>query len=131
MKTYLICKHMTLLLPSHHSTILIRTISTGRCLWDSKQTKELSKKYSKTLFLPKTTFPVKVEGKKRVERDRDISSSCLSNQYAWQKDNRSGPDFVLHDGPPYANGSPHLGHAVNMVLKNITVRFQCGQGKRV
>ena len=33
-------------------------------------------------------------------------------------------DFVLHDGPPYANGSPHMGHAVNKILKDITTRYQ-------
>ena len=35
---------------------------------------------------------------------------------------RTGPEYVLHDGPPYANGSPHLGHAVNKILKDITGR---------
>ena len=32
------------------------------------------------------------------------------------------PDFILHDGPPYANGEPHMGHAVNKILKDITNR---------
>ena len=35
---------------------------------------------------------------------------------------RTGSEYVLHDGPPYANGSPHLGHAVNKILKDITGR---------
>ena len=35
---------------------------------------------------------------------------------------RRGSEYVLHDGPPYANGSPHLGHAVNKILKDITGR---------
>ena len=133
MKTYLLCKQLPVIgVSQFHPTILIRTVSTGICLWDSKQNKELSKKYSKTLFLPKTSFPMKIEGKKRVERDREIFSSCKFNdQYAWQKENRVGPEFILHDGPPYANGDPHMGHAVNKVLKDITVRYQCGQGKQV
>ena len=38
-----------------------------------------------------------------------------------------GDEFVLHDGPPYANGTPHLGHAVNKILKDITIRFHCSQ----
>ena len=36
--------------------------------------------------------------------------------------------FVLHDGPPYANGDPHLGHAVNKILKDITNRWKMTQG---
>ena len=39
--------------------------------------------------------------------------------------------YVLHDGPPYANGDPHLGHAVNKVLKDITVRWNVVKGKKV
>lgn len=35
--------------------------------------------------------------------------------YNWQRDNLKGPEFVLHDGPPYANGDLHMGHAVNKV----------------
>ena len=94
-----------------------------------KPSKEVSKKYSATLCLPKTSFPAKLAGKRRVERDREISERCdLAGQYAWQRQHRDGPEFVLHDGPPYANGSPHLGHAVNKVLKDITGRYlqTCG-----
>ena len=40
----------------------------------------------------------------------------LEEHYHWQRQHRPGPDFTLHDGPPYANGEPHLGHAVNKVL---------------
>lgn len=39
--------------------------------------------------------------------------------YAWQRENNTGPEFILHDGPPYANGKPHVGHAINKVNKNI------------
>lgn len=35
--------------------------------------------------------------------------------YTWQRENLKGPEFVLHDGPPYANGDLHMGHAVNKV----------------
>ena len=51
--------------------------------------KEVSKKYSSTLFLPKTSFPVRVEGKKRTEKDAEIARSCgFESQYQWQRDNR-------------------------------------------
>jgi len=36
--------------------------------------------------------------------------------YNWQRKNLEGPDFILHDGPPYANGEPHMGHAINKVF---------------
>ena len=89
------------------------------------------KKYSQTVQLPKTSFPVKVEGKKRLERDKEIHEKCnFSSMYSWQRNNRTGDEFVLHDGPPYANGTPHLGHAVNKILKDITIRFHCSQAGR-
>lgn len=39
----------------------------------------------------------------------------FSELYSWQRNNLPEPDFVLHDGPPYANGSVHMGHAINKV----------------
>lgn len=44
-----------------------------------------------------------------------IFQSCLSSLYDWQNKNLEDPAFVLHDGPPYANGDLHMGHAVNKV----------------
>ena len=43
--------------------------------------------------------------------------------YNWQRENNSGKEFILHDGPPYANGHPHVGHAINKVklLKPLTM----------
>ena len=82
----------------------------------------VSKKYSETLFLPRTAFPMKLEGPRRVERDKEIARQRLAQQYAWQRANRRGAEFILHDGPPYANGDPHIGHAVNKILKDITIR---------
>jgi isoleucyl-tRNA synthetase len=43
----------------------------------------------------------------------------------------SGSIFVLHDGPPYANGALHLGHALNKILKDIINRYQIMKGRRV
>lgn len=39
----------------------------------------------------------------------------FADLYQWQRGNLTGPEFVLHDGPPYANGDLHMGHAVNKV----------------
>ena len=59
----------------------------------------MSKKYSSTLFLPKTSFPVRVEGKKRTEKDAEIARSCgFESQYQWQRDNRR-PGGKLSQSP--------------------------------
>lgn len=51
--------------------------------------------------------------------------------YAWQWENNAGPVFVNHDGPPYANGAPHMGHALNKILKDIITRERIMRGNRV
>lgn len=57
---------------------------------------------------------------------------CTDDLYARQTAHRPfGDTFVLHDGPPYANGKLHIGHALIKVLKDITCRFQVSQGRRV
>ncbi|KAG8624999.1 hypothetical protein KVT40_006750 [Elsinoe batatas] len=90
--------------------------------------------WSATLSLPKTTFPARAT----PEDFTRYRQRCATDLYAWQKEHRpdrtdSGEDntFVLHDGPPYANGSVHVGHAVNKVLKDMVVRTEMGRGKRV
>ena len=60
-----------------------------------------------------------------------IYSEKFSTLYAWQRRKRKGgAEFVLHDGPPYANGPAHMGHAVNKVIKDITNRSGESKGKR-
>ncbi|KAL3275572.1 hypothetical protein HHI36_020328 [Cryptolaemus montrouzieri] len=51
--------------------------------------------------------------------------------YKWQRKHLSDPEFILHDGPPYANGSPHMGHAVNKVLKDIILRYKILDRRKV
>jgi len=92
----------------------------------------VSKKYSQTICLPRSAFPARLDGAKRVALDAEIDRRCrFDEQYAWQRKHRRGKDFILHDGPPYANGSAHIGHAVNKILKDITIRYECSQGRRV
>lgn len=88
--------------------------------------------WSSTLRLPKSSFPARA-----VLADRPkYLKRCTDDLYAWQR-NALGPahgskgTFTLHDGPPYANGSLHIGHALNKILKDIICRFQVSQGKRV
>lgn len=83
--------------------------------------------YGKTLNLLKTDFPMRgnlpqAEPKMQEHWDEvDI--------YGLVQQSRKGrPKFVLHDGPPYANGDIHIGHALNKILKDIIVRFKTMQG---
>jgi hypothetical protein len=49
----------------------------------------------------------------------------FSALYGWQRQHMQGPEFILHDGPPFANGKPHIGHAVNKVQFNAeTLRYK-------
>ncbi|OWF46981.1 Isoleucine--tRNA ligase, mitochondrial [Mizuhopecten yessoensis] len=51
--------------------------------------------------------------------------------YEWQRAQDREKEFVLHDGPPYANGKPHVGHALNKILKDITNRYKLLKGYKV
>ena len=85
------------------------------------------KDYSETLNLPKTDFPMRGNLPKNEPaflefwNDIDIYDKV-------QKKNAGHQKFVLHDGPPYANGEIHLGHTMNKVLKDIIVKSKTLQG---
>ncbi|HOV78471.1 MAG TPA: isoleucine--tRNA ligase [Bacillota bacterium] len=83
--------------------------------------------YSKTLNLPKTDFPMKAN---LPEREPEILKFWEEiDIYARVREkNRGLPKFILHDGPPYANGSIHLGTALNKILKDIVVKFHSMTG---
>ncbi|KAG8693855.1 isoleucine-tRNA ligase [Ceratobasidium sp. 394] len=66
------------------------------------------------------------------QRETPYRRKTTEELYKWQWENRAGNEtFVLHDGPPYANGSLHCGHALNKILKDIINRFHVMQGHRV
>ena len=77
--------------------------------------------YSKTLFLPRTDFPMRAGLPTRepllLER---WETTDLYGQLRARGQGR--PKFVLHDGPPYANGNIHIGTALNKILKDVIVR---------
>ena len=77
--------------------------------------------YKQTLNLPKTAFPMKAN---LAQREPDILKRWQQeNTYQQIRQARAGCEkYVLHDGPPYANGDIHIGHAVNKVLKDIIVK---------
>ncbi len=83
--------------------------------------------YKDTLNLPKTEFPMRANLPKREpERLRQWEELGL---YGKIREARSGrPKFILHDGPPYANGHIHMGHALNKILKDIVLRYKTLKG---
>jgi isoleucyl-tRNA synthetase len=86
------------------------------------------KNYSDTVRLPKTEFPMRGNLPKREPQWLDFWEE---NRIFEKMNARPGRDpFVLHDGPPYANGHIHIGHALNKVLKDVVVKSQSLMGKR-
>ena len=84
--------------------------------------------YRETVFLPKTAFPMKagLAGKEPAI----LEKWAADDLYGQLRRARAGRErFILHDGPPYANGDIHMGHAMNKVLKDIIVRGQSLLGK--
>ena len=83
--------------------------------------------YKATLNLPQTDFPMKANLAQR-EPDRLKAWSDM-NLYAQIREVGQGrPKFILHDGPPYANGDLHVGHAINKILKDIIVKSKTLSG---
>jgi len=81
-----------------------------------------------TVFLPKTAFPMKA-GLAQKE-PAILAKWAAEDLYGKLRETRAGETrFILHDGPPYANGDIHMGHAMNKVLKDIIVRSQSLLGK--
>jgi isoleucyl-tRNA synthetase len=79
--------------------------------------------YSETLFLPQTEFPMRAGLPKR--EPELLERWKRNNLYKRLRETASGrPRFVLHDGPPYANGNIHIGHALNKILKDMVTRSQ-------
>ncbi|GGC29344.1 isoleucine--tRNA ligase [Novosphingobium marinum] len=84
--------------------------------------------YRDTVFLPKTDFPMKAG---LPQKEPGILARWQEQDlYRRIRDARAGREkFILHDGPPYANGDIHVGHALNHVLKDMVVRTQTLLGK--
>ncbi|KPI46093.1 Isoleucine--tRNA ligase [Cyphellophora attinorum] len=90
--------------------------------------KQAAKFLKSTLRLPVSTFPARAP-------PQDIAKylpRCTDDLYAWQRQARTtSPTFTLHDGPPYANGDLHVGHALNKILKDIICRTKLSQGNKI
>lgn len=100
--------------------------------------------WSSTLRLPRSQFPARP----LPDANPEYLRRCTDELYTWQQTARSTPTarstlgdasskgdlpetFTLHDGPPYANGPLHIGHALNKITKDVLCRFELGQGKKV
>jgi len=83
--------------------------------------------YKKTLNLPQTDFPMKANLPKREPSIlEDWERTGLYGRIA--KARKGAKKFILHDGPPYANGDIHIGHALNKILKDIIVKYKTMRG---
>ena len=84
-------------------------------------------KIKDTLNLPKTKFSMKAN---LAQKEPDIIKYWeeIDLYNLLLEKNKDGPNFLLHDGPPYANGSIHLGTTTNKVLKDIIIKFKQLQG---
>ncbi len=84
--------------------------------------------YRNTVFLPKTDFPMKAG--LPAKEPGILAKWQAANLYEKLRESRKGREkFILHDGPPYANGDMHIGHALNHILKDMVVRTQSLLGK--
>ena len=87
------------------------------------------KSYKDTVNLPKTDFSMRANA---VKREPELQKFWADNQI-YEKLSQENPEevFVLHDGPPYANGSLHMGHALNKTLKDIINKYKLMRGHKV
>ncbi len=86
-----------------------------------------SKSYKETLNLPQTAFPMKAE---LARREPEVLEQWKQDSLyeAIRKQSQGKPKYILHDGPPYANGHIHIGHALNKILKDIIVKYKTMSG---
>jgi isoleucyl-tRNA synthetase len=89
---------------------------------------QVGRNWSETLFLPKTDFPMKAG---LPEREPELLKRWekLGVYERLREEARGREPFILHDGPPYANGHIHIGTGLNKILKDVTVRSQQMMGK--
>lgn len=87
------------------------------------------KSYKETVLLPKTSFDMRANA---TQREPEIQAFWAENQiYETLSTSNPGEVFVLHDGPPYANGDLHIGHALNKILKDTINKYQLLKGRKV
>ena len=83
--------------------------------------------YKDTLLMPKTDFPMRGGLPNKEPQIQEMWDNDEQYRKALEK-NKNNPSFILHDGPPYANGNLHMGHALNKIIKDFIVRYKTMQG---
>ena len=83
--------------------------------------------YKSTLNLPRTDFPMKADLARR-EPQQLAAWEAMRLEEKRRAAAAGRPRFILHDGPPYANGNIHIGHALNKILKDVVVRSRSMMG---
>ena len=86
--------------------------------------------YKSTVFLPRTEFPMRGE----LPKNEPAMLRRWEEMGLWARLREAGAGrtkFILHDGPPYANGNLHIGHALNKILKDIICRVKVQQGESI
>ncbi|KAK9813953.1 hypothetical protein WJX73_006457 [Symbiochloris irregularis] len=102
-----------------------RTLSTSV---HAKKKNEDDSPYRTTVNLPQTKFNMRANSK---QREPELQKWWQKSQvYEKLSQENAGEPFILHDGPPYANGDLHIGHALNKILKDVIVKFQLLQGRK-
>lgn len=105
------------------------TYATDASQKAAQASKDLAHSYAKTLSLPATDFPNRSGGPDVIKA---LTKRVSDDLYAWQSQCENlKTKSVFHDGPPFANASLHLGHAMNKVLKDVINRYNVLQGKQV
>ena len=103
--------------------------SAGAAIYCKKKDDEDNSPYRSSVLLPDTSFNQRAMS---VTREPELQKFWEDERiYEELAENNPGEPFVLHDGPPYANGDLHIGHALNKILKDIINRYQMLQGRKV
>ncbi len=86
-------------------------------------------RYKNTVNLPQTKFDMRANA---VKREPELQAFWTEHQiYEQRSQQNPGEPFILHDGPPYANGDLHIGHALGGIMKDTVNKFQMLQGRKV
>ena len=83
--------------------------------------------YKETLLMPKTDFPMRGGLPNKEPKIQEEWEAQNIYQKVLDK-NEGNPSYILHDGPPYANGNLHMGHALNKILKDMMIRYKSMRG---
>lgn len=99
---------------------------------NSKISKAKTMDYKQTLLLPNTTFEMRAD---LAQKEKTRFEHWFKDNYAYEKMKHkrlnAKTSFILHDGPPYANGHIHLGHALNKILKETIIKTHYFNGERI